>query len=103
MRQTFSVPVSGNCSFLEQVKARTINLEIRTPSGALLLRAIRSLFFSQHGTSTASLVYNLERYQWSDGQWMELRRGKNWPQSPISVYEVHLGSWRRKTEKETGS
>jgi 1,4-alpha-glucan branching enzyme len=73
--------------------------EIRTPSGALLLKSDPFAFFSQHGTSTASLVYNLERYQWSDGQWMESRRGKNWPQSPISIYEVHLGSWRRKIEE----
>jgi len=73
--------------------------EIRTPSGALLLKSDPFAFFSQHGTATASLVFNLERYQWSDGQWMESRRGKNWPQSPISIYEVHLGSWRRKTEE----
>jgi 1,4-alpha-glucan branching enzyme len=73
--------------------------EIRTPGGALLLKSDPFAFFSQHGTATASLVYNLERYQWSDGQWIESRRGKNWPQSPISIYEVHLGSWRRKIEE----
>jgi 1,4-alpha-glucan branching enzyme len=73
--------------------------EIRTPSGALLLKSDPFAFFSQHGTATASLVFNLERYRWSDGQWMESRRGKNWPQSPISIYEVHLGSWRRKIEE----
>lgn len=74
--------------------------EVRTPAGALFLKSDPFAFFSQHGTSTASLVFNLERYQWSDGQWMESRRGKNWPQSPISIYEVHLGSWRRKTEEQ---
>src|SRR5439155_6009 len=58
-------------------------------------------FFNQHGKSTASLVYDLERYAWNDGEWMEARRKKNWPQSPISIYEVHLGSWRRKTEEAT--
>src|SRR5438094_1330780 len=56
-------------------------------------------FFNQPGKSTASLVYDLERYTWNDDEWMEARRKKNWPQSPISIYEVHLGSWRRKTEE----
>src|SRR5205823_2254650 len=56
-------------------------------------------FFNQHGKSTASLVYDLERYTWNDGAWMESRRARNWPRSPISIYEVHLGSWRRKTEE----
>jgi 1,4-alpha-glucan branching enzyme len=73
--------------------------EIRTQAGALLLKSDPFAFFGQHGTSTASLVYNLERYRWSDSQWMESRRSKNWPQSPISIYEVHLGSWRRKLDE----
>jgi 1,4-alpha-glucan branching enzyme len=70
--------------------------EIRTQSGAVLLKSDPFAFFNQHGKSTASLVYDLERYTWSDTEWMEARQKKNWPQSPISIYEVHLGSWRRK-------
>ncbi len=75
--------------------------EIRTQTGAVLLKSDPFAFFNQHGKSTASLVYDLERYVWNDGEWMEARRKKNWPQSPISIYEVHLGSWRRKTEEAT--
>src|ERR1043165_8635442 len=70
--------------------------EIRTQTGAVLLKSDPFAFFNQHGKSTASLVYDLERYIWSDAEWMESRQKKNWPQSAISVYEVHLGSWRRK-------
>jgi 1,4-alpha-glucan branching enzyme len=73
--------------------------EIRTQTGAVLLKSDPFAFFNQHGKATASLVYDLERYTWNDGEWMEARRKKNWPQSPISIYEVHLGSWRRKTEE----
>src|SRR6266542_509443 len=73
--------------------------EIRTQTGAVLLKSDPFAFFNQHGKSTASLVYDLERYVWNDGAWMEARRKKNWPQSPISIYEVHLGSWRRKPEE----
>jgi 1,4-alpha-glucan branching enzyme len=69
--------------------------EIRTRGGAVLLKSDPFAFFGQHGKATASLVYNLERYKWSDGAWMESRAQKNWPQSAISIYEVHLGSWRR--------
>ncbi len=69
--------------------------EIRTHSGALLLKSDPFAFFNQHGKSTSSLVYNLERYTWSDHEWMEARRQSDWPKSAISIYEVHLGSWRR--------
>jgi 1,4-alpha-glucan branching enzyme len=73
--------------------------EIRAQTGALLLKSDPFAFFNQHGKSTASLVYDLERYIWNDGAWMESRRTRNWPRSPISIYEVHLGSWRRKDEE----
>src|SRR5438552_1679759 len=73
--------------------------EIRAQSGALLLKSDPFAFFNQHGTSTSSLVYNLERYQWSDADWMTRRRSKEWPKSPISIYEVHLGSWQRKPDE----
>src|SRR3989442_921141 len=72
--------------------------EIRAQSGALLLKSDPFAFFNQHGTSTSSLVYNLERYQWSDADWMQHRRSREWPKSPISIYEEHLGSWQRNAE-----
>ncbi|HEU0208728.1 MAG TPA: 1,4-alpha-glucan branching protein GlgB [Candidatus Udaeobacter sp.] len=70
--------------------------EIRTQTGAVLLKSDPFAFFNQHGKSTASLVYDLNRYTWNDADWMEARREKEWPRSAISIYEVHLGSWRRK-------
>ncbi len=73
--------------------------EIRAQSGALLLKSDPFAFFNQHGQSTSSLTYNLERYQWSDQAWMESRRKRDWPKSPISIYEVHLGSWRRRADE----
>src|SRR5437870_73977 len=73
--------------------------EIRTGSGAIFLKGDPFAFFSQHGKETASLVYDLNRYRWADAAWMEARRAKNMPRSPLSIYEVHLGSWRRKAEE----
>ncbi|MBA3652392.1 MAG: 1,4-alpha-glucan branching enzyme, partial [Chthoniobacterales bacterium] len=73
--------------------------EIKTASGALLLKSDPFGFFSQHGAQTSSLVYDLERYQWSDAQWMAERPQKQWHRSAVSIYEVHLGSWRRVAEE----
>ena len=73
--------------------------EIKTLAGALLLKSDPFGFFSQHGAQTSSMVYDLERYQWSDQQWMAERPQKQWPRSAISIYEVHLGSWRRVVEE----
>ena len=69
--------------------------EIRTQTGALLLKSDPFAFFNQHGVETSSLVYNLNRYHWSDHEWMEARRDKALQRAPMSIYEVHLGSWRR--------
>jgi 1,4-alpha-glucan branching enzyme len=47
---------------------------------------------------TASVVWDLD-YQWSDGDWMAHRGGRNSLHAPISIYEVHLGSWMRVPEE----
>src|ERR1700681_4236669 len=47
--------------------------EIRTAAGALLLKSDPFALFNQHGVQTSSLVYNLDRYQWNDSEWMEAR------------------------------
>ncbi|HSR10123.1 MAG TPA: 1,4-alpha-glucan branching protein GlgB, partial [Thermodesulfobacteriota bacterium] len=47
---------------------------------------------------TASQVWNLD-YEWRDGEWMERRRRTDLLKGPLSIYEVHLGSWRRVPEE----
>ncbi|MEO6870763.1 MAG: 1,4-alpha-glucan branching protein GlgB, partial [Chthoniobacterales bacterium] len=73
--------------------------EIKTRTGALLLKSDPFGFFSQHGVETSSMVYDLERYKWQDDEWMNARREKEWQRSAMSIYEVHLGSWRRVAEQ----
>jgi 1,4-alpha-glucan branching enzyme len=51
-------------------------------------------FYSQTAPSTASIVWDL-RYQWNDEAWMCRQKEANALTAPISVYEMHLGSWRR--------
>jgi 1,4-alpha-glucan branching enzyme len=72
--------------------------EIRTPRGGLLMKSDPFAFFNQHGIETSSLVYDLERYQWNDHDWMASRAGRSAPNGPLSIYEVHLGSWRRRAD-----
>ena len=73
--------------------------ELRTPAGALLLKSDPFGLFSQHGIQTSSMVYNLDRYQWHDHEWMAARPDRPLHTSAMSIYEVHLSSWRRKTEE----
>jgi 1,4-alpha-glucan branching enzyme len=53
--------------------------------------------FNEIPPKTASIVWDLE-YKWGDGDWMAGRRRANALDAPMSVYEVHLGSWRKKWE-----
>ena len=49
---------------------------------------------------TASIITGASRYQWGDGAWMQNRRQADWQHIPMSVYEVHPGSWQRGIEGE---
>ena len=51
---------------------------------------------------TASIVTNLDNYRWSDDEWMNKRTINNGLDQPISVYELHLGSWRHDNDKPNG-
>ena len=53
-------------------------------------------FGSEKRPHTASVVYTLDSYSFQDGAWMD-RRGEGY-QQPLNIYEVHLGSWQRKSD-----
>jgi 1,4-alpha-glucan branching enzyme len=57
-------------------------------------------FYAEVAPSSASRVWDINKYEWSDQKWMYGRKKHNSHESPISIYEVHLGSWRRKVEEE---
>ena len=73
--------------------------EILSAEGHLLVKSDPFAFFSQHGIQTASLVFDLQRYEWSDHEWMEQRARRDLYRAPMSVYEVHLGSWKHVPEQ----
>ncbi len=71
--------------------------EIVGPEGSLQpLKADPVGFGSQHPPENASVVRDIRGYGWDDAAWMEGRGARNERRAPISIYEVHLGSWRRK-------
>ncbi len=52
-------------------------------------------FQAEYRPATASIVCDLSGYSWADDEWMTFRQSANWLERPMSIYEVHLGSWRR--------
>lgn len=73
--------------------------EVKTTDGLVLLKSDPYGYLYEMRPKSASIVYNLEHYQWSDTKWMSDRQGKDPLHSPVSIYEVHLGSWRRSPEE----
>ena len=53
----------------------------------------------EHPPQTASVVWE-DSYKWKDADWMKTRKKHNALDAPYSVYEVHLGSWKRHTEED---
>ncbi|MCB1645592.1 MAG: 1,4-alpha-glucan branching protein GlgB [Pseudomonadales bacterium] len=74
--------------------------EISGPDGELLdLRSDPYALSMQHPPETASRVVYERAFDWSDGDWMLQRSGSQTLNSPVSIYEVHLGSWRRRQQE----
>ena len=69
--------------------------EIRGAHGDVFLKTDPYAFFAQHGVETGCMVFDLGRYQWNDEEWMQTRPRIDSYNSPMSIYEVHIGSWQR--------
>jgi len=71
--------------------------EIKTRyMGYMVAKADPVGFFSEMRPNTASIVWDLSAYEWQDEAWLAQRRERAVDRSAMSIYEVHLGSWRRK-------
>ena len=64
-------------------------------AGYRQLKADPYAFYCETPPKSASVVWDIARYQWQDAAWMESRAKTDWLKSPIAVYEVHLESWLR--------
>ena len=57
-------------------------------------------FSAEYRPGTASLTADIGNYKWTDTQWMKARSESDPLKAPMSIYEVHLGSWRKKNRPE---
>jgi 1,4-alpha-glucan branching enzyme len=73
--------------------------EITGPDGQVFLRADPYAFWAECPPATASKVCRLSGYEWGDGEW-QAAKGEGLYRKPTLIYEVHLGSWRRKPTGE---
>src|SRR5215471_6847865 len=74
--------------------------EIRNLHGDVTIKTDPYGFFYEVPPKNASIVWNNEKFRWNDAEWLE-RRGKREPlRAPLSIYEVHIGSWQKKSAFE---
>jgi 1,4-alpha-glucan branching enzyme len=57
-------------------------------------------FYAEVRPDTASIVYDIDQYEWQDDKWMTQRAKQEPLEQPMNIYEIHLGSWRRKPDDE---
>jgi 1,4-alpha-glucan branching enzyme len=69
---------------------------IRTAGGEVFEKADPYAFRAEVPPKSASIVADLNQFRWSDQSWMHERTKFNHLEQPVSVYEVHLGSWKRR-------
>ncbi|HFC11232.1 MAG TPA: 1,4-alpha-glucan branching protein GlgB, partial [Anaerolineae bacterium] len=80
-------------------EGETYKYEIKTqPQGDVVLKADPVGFFCEIRPKTSSIITNLDNYQWHDHVWLNQRAQRQHFAAPISVYELHLGSWQRKDD-----
>jgi 1,4-alpha-glucan branching enzyme len=78
----------------------TYKFEVRTPEGDLLQKADPYARRAEVPPQTASVIWSEGAYQWRDQDWMRDRPSQDgWQARPMSVYEVHPGSWQRVPEE----
>lgn len=70
--------------------------EVKALNGDAMLKADPYGTYVELRPDNASIVWNVDGYQWNDQEWMEKRKKDYGKEKPMSIYEVHLGSWIRK-------
>ncbi len=77
--------------------------EIRDARGKISLKTDPYGFFFEVPPKNAAIVWNNQKFKWTDDAWMKQRRERTLLRSPVSIYEVHPGSWRKKSVGESFS
>ncbi len=75
--------------------------EIRNCRGAISLKTDPYGFFFECSPKNAAIVWDNRNFDWTDEAWLEKRRQRDPFKSPMSIYEIHMGSWMKKNEYES--
>lgn len=75
--------------------------EIRNAQGKVVLKTDPYGFFFEAAPKNSAIVWNNRKFKWTDKSWLAQRRLRDPLRSPLSIYEVHLGSWRKKSAAES--
>jgi 1,4-alpha-glucan branching enzyme len=75
---------------------------IETNKGEKLYKADPYGFYCELPPGTASRTYDIAGYKWKDGVWMRKRASRPMLKSPLNIFEVHLGSWKRHGDEPQG-
>ena len=73
---------------------------ITGPDGMTVLKSDPYARHFETAPANASKIYGSE-YVWNDGEWLEAQKSKNIYESPVNIYEVHAGSWKRFSDGNT--
>lgn len=69
--------------------------EIKVKGGMVVLKADPYAIRAQLRPDTASIVHDLNQFEWSDEKWVEKRKHADYRKEPINIYELHLGSFKK--------
>lgn len=81
-------------------KGELYKFAITTRTGKILFKADPYAFHAEYRPGTASVITDLSEFEWSDDKWMASRSSNQNSHAPMSIYEVHLGSWKKKKREE---
>lgn len=92
------------CYIMEDIPEFSIyKYSVETSWNEIILKTDPYAFHCETRPSDASKVYNIEGYKWNDSKWIRHKKNINQYNSPINIYEVHAGSWRKYQDGNTFS
>lgn len=80
----------------ENLEGCLYKFEIISSEGQTLRKSDPFAFWSEVRPNTASVVYSVKDYQWSDSKWLKIKEKANSLSQPVIIYELHMGTWRKK-------
>jgi 1,4-alpha-glucan branching enzyme len=88
-------------TFIPKLKEGTIyKYEITTGNNEKVLKADPYAFYAEFRPNTASRVFDIDKYKWKDKKWLEKREKIEYRNKPVLIYELHLGSWKKRINED---